>query len=414
VCREEGKGENARRNFAGLGSPLHDAIVERLGPRRRRRARGAALAGQAGEEGAPERPAQGREGAILEYGHGPARALESRRPRSVERARGRDRKGTPMTENVALLEAALEESEPKVSVTWRSTSESQFSCATAQEFEDLRQQVWWFGRRLRDVRSVHAELVRVAALKAFDIRHEPIWNMLVSERDMVIIDLASWAKGLYEKGGFFKKLQGQDLQALSWKYAASELHGDRNDVTAAIDRYVQSRHALWRREAFERLFPGAKGDVPSADDLRALEGRLCTQFAPLLKDRGDHRAHKYERQSKQATSATLALEEVTEHLKACQQILSDLGALSADTSYATYWHDGEPRKDDEEAKDVVDLVLCGTIVWIIEFGPNVTRKTGDQYYWQRRKTYYERLHAEHDARGEPDKPFNRMPILEPV
>ena len=30
--REETKRENARRNFAGIGSPLHEAIVERLAP----------------------------------------------------------------------------------------------------------------------------------------------------------------------------------------------------------------------------------------------------------------------------------------------------------------------------------------------------------------------------------------------
>jgi hypothetical protein len=32
LFREEAKRENARRNFAGLGSPLHEAIVERLPP----------------------------------------------------------------------------------------------------------------------------------------------------------------------------------------------------------------------------------------------------------------------------------------------------------------------------------------------------------------------------------------------
>jgi hypothetical protein len=48
--REETKAANARRNFAGIGSPLHDAMIERLPPDVVLELEGAALARLADRE----------------------------------------------------------------------------------------------------------------------------------------------------------------------------------------------------------------------------------------------------------------------------------------------------------------------------------------------------------------------------
>ncbi len=301
-----------------------------------------------------------------------------------------------------------EESEPKVSITWRE-SESRFSSATGAAFSALRDELWSFGRRLSHIRSVHAELVKVGRLKRFEIHHEPMWAMLLSERDMIVVDLASWAKALYSAGGFLKlNLQGPDLEALGWRWRAGKLQGSVDPIAEAIDREITARNLESRKEAFARLFPGATKDHPSRQDVEGLEGRLRDRFKPLLEDRHQHRAHKYEQHAKTATAEMLTPEKVAEHLAFCQSIVADLGSLATNAGFHAYRYGGEAKDDDDEAKDVVDLILCGTINWILEFGPGGAPAPEGRFYWLRRTAYYERLHTRHDARGKPDEPFNAL------
>jgi hypothetical protein len=313
-----------------------------------------------------------------------------------------------MVESVAPTEEAAEpESEPELVVTWRDP-QNRFTASTSQAFSELHTELWSFGRRLSHIRSLHAELVHVGRSKPFEIRHEPAWIMALSERDMIVVDLASWVKALYSRGGFLKLLQGSDLQALGWSWKPTELKGDVGSLAKTIDREFVRRQCDARREAFDRLFPGAKKNTPSRQDVEGLEGRLCQQFEPLLDDRDKHRAHKYERDSKNATAAMLAPDEIATHLEACQKLLADLRLLSSNSSFNAYGYDPKVHENDEHARDIVDLILCGPILWIIEFGPNVGVKLDDKTYWQRRNTYYERLHADHEARGKPAEPFNAI------
>ncbi|MGO8998590.1 MAG: hypothetical protein ACLQVI_35155 [Polyangiaceae bacterium] len=285
-----------------------------------------------------------------------------------------------------------------------------FSPETAAALKEHEIELISLGRRLRHVLSVHAELNRVTRGRSFLIRHEAMWWMLLGERDMIVVDAASWAKAFYSRGGFLRKLQGPDFRALKrrWDYRTAEedfeplWSGEEDDP--AMRRYmsnVQREHnAAWRDEAFARLFPGAGADgVPCLRDIDALVDRLAQEFEPLLLDRHENRAHKYE---KAGTATMLSPKEVAEHLETCRRLLADFRCLSSNSTFSSF--DAEPKADpeDRQAQDVVDHILCGCLNWIVEGDPGKEHAPKDQFYWQRRDAHYARVHTRHQG----DDPIN--------
>lgn len=274
-----------------------------------------------------------------------------------------------------------------------------FSHDTQKLLSEHEEDLLGFALRLGHVLSVHQELVRVAQLKPFVIYHAPMWNMLLSERDMIVVDLASWALGFYEAGGkgFMRTLRGDDREALrlDWKDGESNPH-----------------NLEWRKAAFDRLFPkgvepskSSKRKGPSDADIEDLCTRLHARFEPLRDDRNQHRAHKYEKgQAKSA--AMLSPADVTAHLDACQELLADIRTLSSNSSFNAYRYEAKAHEKDRAAQDVVDLVLLGNINWIVERDPMKGHRDEDQFYWKRREAHYARLHAAHDAARDPLHPFN--------
>jgi hypothetical protein len=306
---------------------------------------------------------------------------------------------------------------------------SRFASPTATALGAHEEHLRGFSERITHLLSVEAELSRIARGKSFVIYHSPMWHMLAGEADMVIVDLASWALGFYEKGGgFLRKLQGPDLRALglNWKHDGSSVIWVEDDAgaeaeatllspevprrdasIAAIERRSREENSAWRKNAFDRLFPegtnGSIRNVPCMQDINALCERLATGFQLLHADRDQHRAHRYEKGPK--TAKMLSLEDVTKHLEACQSLLADLRCLSSNTQFTSYRYKPKAHEDDRHAQDVVDLILLGSLRTIIDGGPNETANAG-QFWWQKRTAHYGRLHAAHDTCGDPAAPFN--------
>jgi hypothetical protein len=223
--------------------------------------------------------------------------------------------------------------------------------------------------------------------------------MLGAAVTAIIVDLASWALGFYKKGGggFLRHLRGDDLKALGlrWKQDPNE------------DRYVVERNRAWRKMSFDRLFASATKDVPTQKDIDDLADRLHAQFKQLHDDRNQYRAHAYE-SDQPKTAAMLTIEDVRKHLEACQELLADIRCLASNSQFDAYQYEPRAHDGDSDAQDVVDLVVCGPIFWIIDGDPGKGHKP-DTFYVQKRDAYYERLHAEHDAAGSPaEQPFNRL------
>jgi len=262
---------------------------------------------------------------------------------------------------------------------------SRFQPATRDWFLKVCGNFGALAQRYRCVASVHAEVARIARGKSFTIHDAAMWRMALAERDMVAIDAASWARGLYDGRGFLRALQGVDLSALRLEWNGQSSDGSR-------------------LRSFERLFPEAAFAgriVPEDRDREELVDRLDGKFRPLLLDRDKFRAHRFE-QVRTGNAKMLDLSETAEHLLRMQELIIDVFLLSAFCSYQPWELDADP--EDIEARDVVDLILCGPLNWIVD-GPPAGRNHEAPLYRQRRASYYERLHAEHE-KGAPEEPFN--------
>jgi hypothetical protein len=252
------------------------------------------------------------------------------------------------------------------------------------ELERLGREFITLTDRQHHVRSVQAELVRVARAKPFAIHHRAMWRMLLAERDMVIVRAASWIKGFYSKGGFLGQIAAGELIALALRWDDQE-------------------PGPWRLEAFGRLFPDATARaVPNGQDVADLRGALQRDFEPLLRDRNEWRAHPFERV---ATAKALDLAEVAGHLDRIHRLLADLHCLSA-ANHFTAWDTSADT--DSAARDVVDLILCGPLGWIVDQVDARRRRDPESApkYELRREVHYARLHAANDARGSAGEAFN--------
>jgi len=276
-----------------------------------------------------------------------------------------------------------------------------------------------FSKRIAHLLSVDQELIRVTRKKLFLLHQEAMWQMLLGETDMVIVDLASWALGFYEKGGggLLRSLRGEDLEALrlKWKYEATPVINADGRPHPDIDAHFQKVNREWREKAFKRLFPegtsGSRPNVPCQRDVDGLCDRLAVRFEALHQDRNQHRAHRYEKGAK--TAAMLGLEDVTKHLEACQDLLAEIRCLSSNSQFAAYRYRPEAHRDDHDAQDVVDIIVLGNLREIIDaqYGPKTAQSPEPGYYHQRRNPHYDRLHRLDDESGEPEKPFNDWSLI---
>ena len=144
-----------------------------------------------------------------------------------------------------------------------------FSPETAAALKEHEIELISLGRRLRHVLSVHAELNRVTRGRSFLIRHEAMWWMLLGERDMIVVDAASWAKAFYSRGGFLRKLQGPDFRALKrrWDYRTAEedfeplwsgRRGRSRDAPLHVERPEGAQRSVARR-GLRSTVPGRGG-----------------------------------------------------------------------------------------------------------------------------------------------------------
>lgn len=222
-----------------------------------------------------------------------------------------------------------------------------------------------FSKRFSHLLNVFAAFEATTRGKSFLIYHEPMWTMLLDERDMLFIDLASWAKGMHATGGFLRTVEARgELGALALPWG-TELHQAAGDEW--LRAHVERTNIESRRKAFDRIFPIAQTEIPTSSDVTHLCTYLRCSFDPLRLDRNQHRAHKYEKE-KPVTAVRLSPFDALEHFNQCRQLVADLRFLASNSSFTSYRYDVKGKADDDEAQDVVDLILCGSLGWIANYG----------------------------------------------
>jgi hypothetical protein len=306
-----------------------------------------------------------------------------------------EKRDLPMTENIAP---------PAGTGTREMVEGSTFSEKTRATFHDFKDLLEDIGPRYAFIVNVLAEMKRVARGKPVLIRDDgSLWRSVLSERDMVIIDLNSWAEAI---DPFLRKFPEEELVALRKERPRRR----DDDMTALLNATQDERHAALRAETFARLLPTATGSIPTRFDLEKLRNGFDLSLRPLKRDRNDHRAHKTERAMSVAKMAkALDLAGVREALDTCERLVRDVYLLTEDIWWSGLRLDvltAEGRRS-RDADDAVDIALFRTISFLID---RTAKAAGDDaaQHTQRREALYAKLHELHDAKADPNVAFNDL------
>jgi hypothetical protein len=227
--------------------------------------------------------------------------------------------------------------------------------------------------------AAERELEQVRQGRRFMIRNTGLWHALVRAWDMVIADLASWTRGVFEPGGLLGILQASaQFRERRRNSKERRTRVEDSDLEDILDRM--------HTEAFRKLFPDAT-DKARHTDIAALRDLFQKQAAHLIADRHAHRAHRHERRpdKEQEDVPRQSIDEVGRLFDACETLLNDLQHVIEGTTWAD--HDMNDPSSKSAAEDLVDLVLLGSRELVTEAFKNAGS----------REALYERLRSAYDV-----------------
>lgn len=248
-------------------------------------------------------------------------------------------------------------------------------------------------RRAFVLEAFAAELDRVRRGKDFTIWNDIVWRMHQDTEDMLVIDLAAWARGTYGEGGLLGQLQGKFSRSVTQKSATVE----------KVSRHLKKYFAAMRRERYQRLFPDACKGRPSGRDFEQLRESFEKALNSLVADRDANRAHRYEVR-KQSPARRFSVSEIRSVIGYTEQFINDLKHVTDDASFV--FLDMNIAGAAATAKPLVDMVLLGDLEFASEVGADGLG----------RERLYELMHERHDALGNLGLMFNgeqvRLMLLE--
>jgi hypothetical protein len=199
--------------------------------------------------------------------------------------------------------------------------------------------------RFTRVWAYDVELRAATRSKRFVMRNSELWDVILADRDMFVLDFASWLTslaGTSHPRSFLDALTADDL---------SEFGLEAGPAADAEDSHLAAYDWNRRVEAFSRLFPARIGPGkrwPEKADIRALKVTLTTLTKGLEKQR-DARAHIYDGKDFE-TVQNLGFEEIAKVFHRAREVLHDVRLLVDHSS-----HDFPPVKEpkgDRTARDI--------------------------------------------------------------
>ena len=146
-------------------------------------------------------------------------------------------------------------------------------------------------RRQFLIEAFTGDLDRITRGKLFRFRNHSVWLMLLDTRDMLVIQLASLAKGVMDPGGLVNQLQQH--HAADLPRTLPPAGPSRIDEPEWVTKSVRGRREREHAECFDRLFPAAVA-CPTGSDFEDLRQAIRGHIKPLKDDRNWNRAHPFE------------------------------------------------------------------------------------------------------------------------
>ena len=193
-----------------------------------------------------------------------------------------------------------------------------------------------------------ADLDKATRGEAFRRRNGPLWTMLVDTHRMMVIDLASWARGVYLSGGLIDQLQTSH---------AGDLRRER--VPGPLDDVQSWRESRDREhaDAVERLFPGLSEAHPTPPQFDQLRATFAAKMKPVVDD-AHQRVHSFDPDAPTESVKLLRSPAVREAVTYAATFISDLTMVGCHTRPDR--REMNTPNAAEVVPDMVDALLLGT------------------------------------------------------
>lgn len=265
---------------------------------------------------------------------------------------------------------------------------------------DLQRDLNDLAHTLGDLWCFEREFAARTKGKPFRIWNTLAWGGVSSTYRILLIDLAAWYQNV--EGWLPRELQGTELAKLrnSKRLAAKIVaqHPSRGSGDPqALRRHHEQVVYESRERALSRLFGVAssrRGTATQAEVAR-LAARLEKRRLRNLKDARNMQAHRY---GWEQSVAKIRTKDLAKRVDSAGKLLNDLRLLLDSSTY--HLPDMQPTDHDACARDLVDLILVGTIPYAVEQWASAE----GEWLWQKRDGYYAKMHSRH--RKKPSDPFN--------
>ena len=257
-------------------------------------------------------------------------------------------------------------------------------------------------KRFYYLENILEELDKTTKSKVFNIRGDIIYQMLRDSYHMLVIDMASLARGMIRKRGFFRRLPNyiSELKKPT-KKSVSKSYIKTYPSTDPIAESMILKNTL---DAFQELFPSCvkeNRNKPNKRDIDELKDRFYKICEEIIEDRDRNRAHKYEKaETGKGDVELLSLLDLEKKFKLIEELMNNLRMVCSFTSYGT--NDLNFGNSERMAQSIVDLVLIGDYNTIdVSFGiSDDLFKAVKKFPYQYREPYYEKLHDAHNKKIE--------------
>lgn len=266
-------------------------------------------------------------------------------------------------------------------------------------------------RRLYFFEAFQAESRRLFDDKTFEIKNDILWILLNDSYEMLIIHFSGLVKGLYLPGGFFDVLKQNApiLRLKSWKRMDSPVGTTHNNIPMEIDKKIKIQNFLdksfkkglsnYQKALLMKLFPGIENNntfQPSNKQIEFLKNNFITEMEPLIDERDNYRAHRYEinDSSNFKNINLLSLEMVSNKFLYLESLMNDIRLLCTNS---TFGYSNMCVADVRNtAEDFIDLLQIGSINNIYIKLSNSANNL--KYHWQKRENWRKKTKSTYKSR----------------
>lgn len=243
----------------------------------------------------------------------------------------------------------------------------------------------WLEEKEENILAIRSRLGLLKPLERMlngqSFKNDLVYLMVLDSYEMIVIDLASFFRGLLQKGGPGLNQLNNHLSRLKRGKPPVDPSGSRN-AEEWMNRHRAQEIYDSRLQAFERLFPDCTGPYPQQSDVRKLKARLDRLSESCVSARDSFHAHRYEKKKK--TGRPLTLPEIESLFVDVQSMFNDLRLVALEGHFGY----GDIPEEDQIAMDLRDIILHGTIgAFCNKLGLGDGR-VSDRYYWQLRDEFY--------------------------